>query len=338
MARARAELSNRIADPARAIGAGSFWGTTPADDLPQRVVAAKVSTWSRLKEIWEARELVVFLVRKELKVRYKNSFLGFLWTYLNPALVLLIYYVMFSIVLKNGIQDFAIYLMCGLLPWNVFNTALLSSSGTLVSHAAIVKKVAFPREVLALAQVGVATCYFFFQSVILVAFLVGFRVMPDWRYLPVMVLAFVADIIFTAALALILSSLNVYMRDIEHFVQVLMVALFFGEPIVYTWSNLGVRLAQHGLEWLYLLNPLTPIVMGFQRFLYANVSGAMPRVCAPNGTQLVNGKVVGCGVVSFFPEHWYFEILGIVLAVSLVLFYLAMRIFSRVEANFAEEL
>ena len=328
MARAQAELpASPGTDPhAVAVADGMI---PPAGDLPQRVVAAHVGTLTRLREIWKARELLVFLVRKELKVRYKSSFLGFLWTFLNPAMVLLIYYVMFSFILKNGIVDFAVYLMCGLLPWNLFNTALLSSSGTLVAHAGIVKKVAFPREILALAQVGVATSYFFFQTCILVLFLVGFRVAPAWQYLPVMLLALVCDLVFTAALALMLSALNVYMRDIEHLIQVLLVALFFAEPIVYTYANLGSRLGAHHLLWVYLANPLTPIVMAFQRFIYGNVSGALPANCPAHAA---------CGVLASYGQGFYLEILGAILAGSLLLFYLAMIVFRKVEGNFAEEL
>ncbi len=322
MARAQADMpADGGAGDARTVSAkpAALLDEGQLDDLPQRVVAARVGTLARLREIWLAHELLVFLVRKELKVRYKNSFLGFLWSFLNPAMVLLIYFVMFRYILKNGISDFAVYLMCGLLPWNLFNTALLSSSGTLVAHAGIVKKVAFPREILALTQVGVAACYFFFQSCILVVFLLGFHVMPSWQYFPVMLLALVCDLVFTAALALALSALNVYMRDIEHLIQVVMVALFFAEPIVYTWNNLGSRLGKHGLVWLYLLNPLTSIVISFQRFIFGNVPGSQ-------------------GVLATYPQSFYYELLAIVLGVSFVLLYLASLLFRRVEGNFAEEL
>ena len=347
MARAQAELPLSAGSPS-GTAQGDGWGSadTEDDEPPQRVVAAKVGTWTRLKEIWGARELLVFLVRKELKVRYKNSFLGFLWSFLNPAMVLLIYFVMFRYVLKNGISDFAVYLMCGLLPWNLFNTALLSSSGTLVAHAGIVKKVAFPREILALSQVGVACCYFFFQTCILVLFLVGFRVMPSWQYFPVMLLALACDIVFTAALSLMLSSLNVYMRDIEHFVQVVMVGLFFAEPIVYPFQDLGSRLGQHGVLWLYMLNPLTPIVMGFQRFLYGGVTAALPLKCpiekTATGAVVRNAEGViqhvTCGVLAGYGELFYLKVLGIVFVVAVVLFYFGLIIFRRVEGNFAEEL
>ena len=178
-------------------------------------------------------------MRKELKVRYKNSVLGFLWSFLNPALVLCVYYVVFKYFLANHISLFAIYLFAGLLPWNLFNNSLLSSAGVLVAQAGIVKKVSFPREILALAQVGTAICYFFFQACIMLAFLIGFQVMPDWKFLPVMLLAFICDVVFSAALAIFLSAVTVYLRDVQHLIEVALVALFFSAPIVYMFTTVG---------------------------------------------------------------------------------------------------
>ncbi len=237
-----------------------------------RVVSAKVSLRNRFIEIWQARELVIFLVRKELKVRYKNSVLGFLWSFLNPALVLLVYYVVFKYFLANHISLFAIYLFAGLLPWNLFNNSLLSSAGVLVAQAGIVKKVSFPREILALAQVGTSICYFFFQACIMVAFLVGFQVMPDWKFLPVVLLALLCDVVFSAALAVFLSAVTVYLRDVQHLIEVLLVALFFSAPIVYMFTTVGTKLAKHGILWIYFLNPLVSIVLAFQRFIYGTVA------------------------------------------------------------------
>ncbi|MGO9560871.1 MAG: ABC transporter permease [Acidimicrobiales bacterium] len=204
---------------------------------------------------------------------------------------------------------------------------MISSAGTLVANAGIVKKVAFPREVLALAQVGVAACYFFFQTCILVLFLVGFQVVPDWKYLPILLVAVVVDLVFSAALAIALSALNVYMRDIEHLIQVVLVALFFAEPIVYPFSLVGKRLADHHLVWLFLANPLTSMVLAFQRCIYGNVPGAV---------RPLNAGAVP--VIATYSGIFYLELLGGVLLGSLVLLYLAMLIFRRVEGNFAEEL
>ena len=289
--------------------------------LPSRVVSAKVSLRNRFIEIWQARELVVFLIRKELKVRYKNSVLGFLWSFLNPALILCVYYVVFKYFLNNHISYFAIYLFAGLLPWNLFNNSLLSSAGVLVAQAGIVKKVSFPREILALAQVGTAMCYFFFQACIMLAFLVGFGVMPDWKYAPVMIFALVCDIVLSAALAVFLSAVTVYLRDVQHLIEVALVAGFFSAPIVYPFATVGRKLAAHGILWVYFCNPLVSIVLSFQRFIYGTV--------APRDTPYP---------LASYGEQWYLLVLGIVFVVSVLLFVLAMLIFGRVEGNFAEEL
>jgi len=289
--------------------------------LPSRVVSARVSLRRRLVEIWQSRELIAFLIRKELKVRYKNSVLGFLWSFLNPALILGVYYVVFKYFLPNHVVLFAIYLFAGLLPWNLFNNSLISSAGVLVAHAGIVKKVSFAREILALAQVGTAICYFFFQSCIMVVFLVGFQVIPAWRYLPVALLALVCDIVLSAALAVFLSAVNVYLRDVQHLIEVLLVALFFSPPIVYQFASVAQKLSRHGLLWVYLANPLVVIVLSFQRFIYGNVAHL------DNPSPLAS-----------YGEGWYFMVLGIVLVVSVLLFLGAMLIFGRVEGNFAEEL
>lgn len=296
--------------------------TPVSNERPSRVVSAKVKLRHRLVEIWQSRELLVFLVRKELKVRYKNSVLGFLWSFLNPALVLGVYYVVFKYFLPNHLQYFALYLFAGLLPWNLFNNSLLSSAGVLVAHAGIVKKVSFSREILALAQVGTAICYFFFQLCIMVVFLVAFQVMPEWKYFPIVVFALVCDIILCSALSVFLSAVNVYLRDVQHLIEVVLVALFFGPPIVYPFTNVATKLHHHGILWIYFLNPLVPLVLAFQRFIYGTV------------VQLK-------GVPTPLPPYghvWFLTVLSIVLVVSLVMFVLAMIIFGRVEGNFAEEL
>jgi ABC-2 type transport system permease protein len=301
--------------------------------LPQRVVSARVSLRQRLVEIWSSRELLGFLVRKELKVRYKNSVLGFLWSFLNPALILMIYYVVFKYFLHNPTPDFALFLFAGLLPWNLFNNSLLSSSGVLVAHAGIVKKVAFPREVLALAQVGTAICYFFFQTCILVAFLAGFQVLPAFGYVPLLLFALVCDILLAAALAIFLSAVNVYLRDVQHLVEVLLVALFFSPPIVYAFSNLTHELHDHAwFRWIYEANPLMWIVVAFQRCLFGNVVPPAGKIVSSIST------TVPYQVLPTWGAAPYWAGLAAVFVVSIVLLLIAMVIFGRVEGNFAEEL
>ncbi len=311
--------------------AGLTYGTTAPrpTEAPQRVVAAKVRLRHRLVAIWQSKELLWFLVRKELKVRYKNSVLGFLWSFLNPALILLIYFVVFKYFLRNPTPDFALFLFSGLLAWNVFNNSLLSSAGVLVAHAGIVKKVAFPREILPLSQVGTAICYFGFQTCILVVFLVGFQVVPAFGYLPLVLLALVVDIVFSGALAVFLSAITVYLRDVQHFVEILLVALFFSPPIVYSYGQ--AILPRHTwVKVVYLSNPLAWIVLTFQRCFYGNV--------VPPGGAYVKGQPFPFQVLPLWGPMVYLVGLLVILAISILLLFAAMLIFGRVEGNFAEEL
>ncbi|HXY43145.1 MAG TPA: ABC transporter permease [Acidimicrobiales bacterium] len=307
-------------------------------ELPQRVVSAKVSLRRRILEIWGSRELLGFLVRKELKVRYKNSVLGFVWSFLNPALILMIYYVVFKYFLHNPTPDFALFLFAGLLPWNLFNNSLLSSSGVLVAHAGIVKKVAFPREILALSQVGTAICYFFFQTCILVVFLAGFQVLPAFGYIPLLLFALVCDVILSAALAVFLSAVNVYLRDVQHLVEVLLVALFFSPPIVYAFADVAKALHDHAwFRWIYEANPLMWIVVSFQRCLFGKVIPPAGKI-VKNVSPLVNGRLQPYHVLPTWGATPYWTGLACVLVGSIAMLLIAMVIFGRVEGNFAEEL
>ncbi|MGP8064838.1 MAG: ABC transporter permease [Acidimicrobiales bacterium] len=297
-------------------------------ELVARIVSSRVTLRARLRELWNARELFVFLVRKDLKVKYKNSFLGFLWSMLNPAFVLLVYYVVFKYFLKNPTPYFALYLFSGLLIWNLFQTATTGSASVIVANSGIVKKVAFPREILALSQVGTATVFFFFQALVLVVFLVGFQYSPAWSYLPMAVFALVDLIVFSAALAVFLSAVNVYFRDIEHLILVLLNAWFWGVPIIYSYDLVYGMFARHNLGWLeklYLANPITTVVIAFQRAIYGHVFVKITG--NPHYVVLAN-----------YPYHFFLELLGGLLVVSIGLFFGAMLIFGRISGNFAEEL
>ena len=303
---------------------------------PTRVVAARVSIRVRLVELWRARELFFFLVRKEIKVKYKNSALGFLWSMLNPALTLAVFYVLFTFFLPNGIPNFVIYMFAAMLVWNLFQTAVLTGTSTIVSNAAIVKKVAFPREILSLAAVGSAFMFFLFQSIVLLAFMIAFWHRPDWSALWLVIPALVAITAFASALAVFLSAVNVYLRDTQHLVEVMLLAWFWAIPGIYPFSGrVHDGLVKHTifgipgthLIWLYFANPVSPVVMSFQRVFY-NVTNA-------HSTKAPHAVIK---VMATYGIHWYVAADLAVLGVSLVLLLGAMVVFGRLEGNFAEEL
>ena len=181
----------------------------------------------------------MLLVRTELKVKYKDSVLGYLWSMLNPALVLAIYYVVFKIIARNHQPNFAIWLFAGLLVWNLFNNAAMSSTTVVVGKAGIVKKVAFPRELLALSVVGVALVLFAIQVVVLDPRHGHLRAShPAFQFLALLPLALVALLVFTSAMSIFLSAVNVYLRDTQHLTEVLLMAWFWGTSIVYTYGQI----------------------------------------------------------------------------------------------------
>ncbi|HVB04924.1 MAG TPA: ABC transporter permease [Acidimicrobiales bacterium] len=298
--------------------------------LQARTVSARVSLRTRLREIVGARELLVFLVRKELKVKYKGSVLGLLWSMLNPAVTLLVYYVVFKYFLKASAPSFALYLFSGMIVWNFFLTALIGAASTIVANAGIVKKVSFPREILALAQIGTSGMFFLFQSVVLVIFLVGFQYTPAWGWMPLIPFALVDLLLFTSALAIFLSAVNVYLRDIEHLVAVLLNAWFWGVPIIYSFNQVYGHKSLHWLGELYLFDPMTVIILTFQRAIYGKVSYRTYDAATHTFKTTV--------WLANYPYHFYLFMLGCVLVASVLLLLGAMLVFGRIEGNFAEEL
>jgi ABC-2 type transport system permease protein len=291
-----------------------------------RIVTPTISVPQRLREIWASRELLVFLVRTEIKVKYKNSFLGIIWSMISPATTLAIYYFVFSVILDNHVPQFVIFLFAGLLLWNLFSLGVLTGTGIVVNNAGIVKKVSFPREILALASVGTACVFFLFQSVVLIIFMVVLRHPPDLAYFPVLLLALVAGIVLAGALAVLLSAVNVYLRDVQHLIEVVLTAWFWACPIVYAYqANIGNKLGAKGLTWVYFLNPMVPLVLSFQRCIYAHVTVAIPG----NASYPV---LPGKGML------WYVGLDLAVLLLAGIVFLVALAVFGRLEGNFAEEL
>ena len=296
--------------------------TAPA---PLTVVAPRRSLPAHVTGVWRYRELLAGLVRKELKVKYKNSALGFLWSLANPAMYLLVFYVVFQLVLENGIERFAIYLLAGLLVWNLFSASLASATSAIVANGPLVNKVWFPREILPLASVGANLVHFLLQSTVLVAALLILRHRPDWGFVWLLLPALAVLLLLASAFAVLLAAVNVYARDTQHLLELGLLAWFWMTPIVYPWFLTANQLTERGAPaTLTLLNPVTSIVLVFQRAIYGSVS---------------SGE--GDALVRMLPDEgalWYLRNLGIVGVASAALLVLALHVFGRLEGSFAEEL
>lgn len=301
--------------------------TSTTTDRPTRLSTARVGLWERLGEIWRYRELLVAFTRTELKVKYKNSVLGFVWSMLNPALYLVVFYVVFQLILGSGIPNFPIFLLSGLLVWNLFSTGVSAATGSVVANAGLVRKVALPREILPLASIGAALLHFFLQAIVLFAALVVFRYDIALSYLPLLPVALFALLLFAAAVGVLLAATNVRLRDTAHFVELAMLAWFWMTPIVYPYALVADKLGSNA--WLYLLNPVTDVVLTFQRAIYARAD----HTATQNGVESVQ-QILPAGA----DPWWYLWHLGVVIGASAVLFLVALSVFGRVEGNFAEEL
>jgi ABC-2 type transport system permease protein len=280
----------------------------------------------RLRILAAHREILANLVRKELKVKYAASVLGAVWSLLNP----LVYLAVFSFVqrvLGAGIPNYPVYLLSGLLAWNLFSASMGSGARAVLDNANLVKKVAFAREILPLSAVGVGLVDFALQSAVLFLYTIvsGYGLhLPELALWP---LAFVTLLVLTVALSLWFSALNVRYRDVGHLLNIALLVWFWATPIVYAEfqvQDLAQRGTWFGIPRLafYMLNPMVDVVAGFHRALYVFV------------------EPVAAQEPVLFDESlgWVAGVLTITLVVSLVGLRLAWGYFFNRSGDFAEEL
>jgi ABC-2 type transport system permease protein len=234
---------------------------------------------TRLAELGGSRELLGNLTLRELRGRYKRSVLGWGWSLLNPLTAIAVYWLVFGVFLDiqpptgdpSGLTSYALFLVCGLLPWNFFQTAVESSPETLISNGNLIKKVYFPREILVVSATVSALVTFFVELAVLAVLLLlaGNMVLP---WLPVLLLVVVLEFVLVLGLALLFSVLNVYFRDVKHFVSLALKILFYTVPIVYPVSLVPEHKEVAGwtipVRQIYELNPLVPLMESFRDVLY----------------------------------------------------------------------
>jgi ABC-2 type transport system permease protein len=299
-------------------------GAVAVADLPMERVNARqpftrgFSTTAR--DVWRHRELLVQLIRKELKVKYKDSVLGLLWTLLRPLLQLLVYSIAIGVFLGSGIPEFGVYLFTGLLAWTLFTDIVGGCTGSIVGNAGLVKKVYFPRELFPLSVVGAALVNFLLQiSVLLGAYVLTWH-WPRPANLPLVPLALVVLVLFAIALGLVLAAANVYLRDVTYLVEVSLLLWFWMTPIVYAWTNVRDNIGAGSglLLQLYLANPMANVVLAFQRALWP-------------------GGLTEQGAPFYYGGDLYLR-LGLLVLVCCGIVWLAQRVFARAQGNFAQEL
>jgi ABC-2 type transport system permease protein len=297
-----------------------------AETIVRTSEPAKLRVARRVREVYDRREVLLNLVRKELKVKYAASVFGAVWSLLNPLVFLAVFTFVVNVT-GNSFPNFPIYLLSGLLAWNLFSVSLTGGARTVIDNANLVKKVSFPREVLPLSAVGVALVDFVLQSAVFLLYIVvsgyGFH-LPELVIYP---LAFATLLVFTLALTFWLAALNVRYRDIQHLLNVALLVWFWMTPIVYSAFQVqevlaGRKILGVSLWGLYQANPLASIAMGFQRALYG--------VIRPVGSDQP--------VLPEVSLAWLAGVLAIVLAASVAFLLYTWRRFFDLSGDFAEEL
>ena len=267
-----------------------------------------------IRDVHDYRELFVLLVRRELKARYKDSALGFLWTLIRPLVILLVYFVAIGKFLGAAREtpDFAVFIFTGLITWQLFSEIVAGCTASIIANAGLVKKVYLPREVFPLSVVGSALVTFFTQWVVLLVacVVVGrFPLGTRWLYFP---FSIAVVVVWGLALGLVLAAVNVYLRDVQYLVEISLTVLFWASPIVYQWHFVSRASNQLVLD-AYLANPVTNAILGMQHTFWV-AGSSMPM---PPGLplRLVVLLIVGSGLL-----------------------WVGQQVFSRLQANFAQEL
>ena len=255
------------------------------------------------KDLYNYRELLKTSVKKDIGGKYKHSFLGVLWSFINPLLQILVYALIFPLVMKNGgsYKDYTVFMVCGLIPWAYFTTVINRASFIMIENGNILKKVYFPRSILPLSLVTSETINFLVSCIIILAFIVikGFGISKFILFFPLVLLI---QYVLLLGIALIFSAVTVYMRDIQHFIGVVLQLLFYATPIVYS-----IDIIPENFRWILKWNPMTYIIEGYRAIFY---NQTMPDL-----------KSLG--------------VLGIISIIILIVGYL---LFNKLQKRFAEEL
>lgn len=253
------------------------------------------------KGLYEYRELLKTSIKKDIRGRYKNSILGVFWSFLNPLLQLAVYAIVFPLIMKSDIPNYTVFVCCGLIPWTFFSTAISRTSFVMVENGNIIKKVYFPREILPISIVTSELVNFFISTIIILAFVLAYGMGFTW-YIVFYPLILIVQYVLLIGISLLVSSLTVYFRDLQHFIGILLQLLFYATPIVY-----GMDIIPVSFQWILKLNPMSYIIDGYRSIFYYQ---RMPDLFG----------------------------LGIVFAISIVLCIVGYFIFNKLQKRFAEEL
>jgi len=278
-------------------------------------------TLNSAKGVWEYRELLGLLVRRELKARYKDSVLGFLWSLVRPLMMMIVYVVAIGLFLgaslsptnPGGTVDFPVYIFAGLTVWNLFSEIVGVGTGAIINNGGLVKKIYLPREVFPLSVIGSALVNFVIQLAILYVATWFTRFHPSPKDLLWAIVGTALVLVWATAFAFLLSAINVYLRDVAYLVEIVLLFGFWTSPVVYQWAQVTKHLTNGFINGTYLANPVTLAVLAFHRAFW--VDGFK----APQASDLLMR-------------------MGFNFGAGLIALWMCQRVFARLQSNFAQEI
>ena len=214
------------------------------------------------KNLYQYRELLKTSVKKEVRGKYKNSFLGVIWSFLNPLLQITVYAIVFPLLLRNNQENYVIFLCCGLIPWTFFATAINRSAFSFVENGNILKKVYFPREIIPISVVTSEAINFLISTIIIIGFVL-FGGLGLTKYMLLYPIVLIVQYFIVLAISIIISSICVYLRDLQHFIGVALQLLFYAAPVVYAPSTIP-----ENFQWILKYNPMTYIINAYRDIFY----------------------------------------------------------------------
>lgn len=253
------------------------------------------------KELHQYRELLKTNVKKDIRGKYKGSFLGVLWSFVNPLLQVLVYAIVFPYIMRVKTDNYLIFLICGIIPWTWFTTSIMNGTNCIIINSNLIKKVYFPREILPISIVTSGMINFLISCVIILLFVLLGGAGISWHlvFLPLLVLI---QYIVTLAFVFLLSAINVYVKDVEYIVAFLINMAFYATPILYS-----TEMFSGWFLWIFRLNPMAHLINAYRDIFY----------------------------VHQIPQLGNLLILLLVGILILVIFY---KIFNKLEKRFAEEI
>lgn len=260
---------------------------------------------AHLNELWFYRDLQRNLVSRDLKVRYRNSVLGVLWSLGNPLLMMLVFTLVFTVMTSysSRVEAFPVFVLCGILPWNFFSTSVIGSIRSIVDNAPLVNKVYFPRELLPASIVLANLINFLIALIVLFVFILLFQ-LPLTIWLLLLPLVIAVQVIFTIGFALIMATANVFYRDTQIIMEVVMLAWFFMTPIFYPVTILPREYYIQWLgitidvwRWVNILNPMASLISTYRVILY---NGSPPEFYFFIRTLLTALGIFGLGSLIFY--------------------------------------